>query len=70
MHTIQKQNDRGEFYVGRMQICERGGEQKFIPMFHGMEIANAIRLANALNGGELSFSDLTLKVLPSLWVTK
>lgn len=68
MHTIQKQNDRGEFYVGRLQICERGGEQKFIPMFRGMAIFSAISLASALNGGHLEISDSYAKVLPMLWV--
>lgn len=67
MHTMRKENDKGEFMVGFIEIDAVHGSA-FVPMFHGMSITAAIRLVSALNGGEFSIGELQAKVLPHLWV--
>jgi hypothetical protein len=67
MHTMRKENDKGEFMVGFMEIDAVHGSA-FVSMFHGMSIVAAIQLVSALNGGKFEASDMAARVLPHLWV--
>lgn len=68
MHTLRKSKTKDEFEVGYLQVCERGGEQRFIALFHGMGVVSAIKMVSALNGGIAEFDSLYEKVLPALVV--
>lgn len=68
MHILRKSKIEHEFEVGYLQVCERGGHQQFIALFHGMGVVSAIKMVNSLNGGKAEFDSLYEKVIPALVV--